>query len=548
MKILEKQPESYDEEFYKLFPDSKKIYEIINEKIEGKGRVLEIGCGTGQLAVQLAKKGLDVITVDVSPEMITYAMGNAEKAEVKIHFIEGDFTSFKIFEYLVKLGPFDVIVSTFVLSEFTPLRQQLFIKQISQLLSETGKLYISADTYPSSFLHRIRFSAKRFINSQLTIFRNVAITNPIKNFEEKLADFFSLELLFAKKSIKFFQCSIKRHQKYDIKSETQLKSILGRFTRLKVAWCILNGIFTRKQIQPGLFRIGTPTKKSPLLVTGNYYWTVHSVFNSLVKQKLNCYLLIIDSKGINVWCAAGGAHFTHSQVIDALRLFDAHLIVEHKNLILPQLSATGVDHKELKKFGWKSEFGPVYIENLRDYLKDNTKQINQAIVRFDFLYRTIMGIQHTFFILIVSFLPLCVITALLALLGISGGLFWFNVLLQLALICCGISMLLAWIYPIFNFTGSFFKKGVIFGIMNVIITFTYLVSQYSRFHLGSMIFWIILIFFTTMAITLDFAGSTPYTNHLDVESDLILFSIPALILCLAILIIPIALPPIAYLF
>lgn len=551
MKILEKQPETYDEEFYRLFPESKVIYETIIEKIEKKGRILEIGCGTGQLAIQLAKKGLDVVAVDISSDMITFATGNAKKEDVEINFIEGDFTSFQTFQEIVELGPFDLIISTFVLSEFTPLRQRLFIKQANQLLKETGTLFISADTFPSSLLGRIGSSVKRFINSQISIFKNIPSTSPVKDIEKLLAEFFSYELLFEKSKIKFFQCKFEKHQEYEVKTQAQLKSILGRFGRLKVAWCILNGIFTRKQIQPGLYRIGTPTKKSPLLITGNYYWTVLSVVNSLIKQRIICYLLVIDSKGINIWCAAGGGHFTHSQVIDALRLFDVHLVVDHKNLILPQLSATGVDHKELKKFGWKPDFGPVYIEDLNYYIRNNSKQIPQATVRFDFPYRTALGIQHTFFLFIVFFLPMCLFTGLLAFLGIVGGIFWFTVMLQITLVGSGISMLFAWGFPLFNFTSSFFRKGVIFGIINGIITFLYLAFQIMkiRYHVvGTMLFWIILVILVTIAITLDFAGSTPYTNHLDVEGDLVLFSLPAVILSLAVLIIPIVFPPIAYLF
>jgi SAM-dependent methyltransferase len=548
MKILEKQPETYDKEFYRLFPESKMIYETIIEKIDKIGRILEIGCGTGQLAIQLAKKGLDVVAVDISSDMITFAMGNAKKEKVEINFIERDFISFKTFQEIVELGPFDFIISTFVLSEFTPLKQRLFIKQANQLLKETGTLFISAESFPSSLLRRIGSSVKRFINSQISIFRNIPSTSPVKDFEKLLSEFFSYELLFEKNSIKFFQCKLEKHQEYEVKSQAPLKSILGRLGKLKVAWCILNGIFTRKQIPPGLYRIGTPTKKSPLLITGNYYWTVHSVFNSLIKQRINCHLLVIDSKGINVWCAAGGGHFTHSQVIDALRLFDVHLVVDHKKLILPQLSATGVDHKKLKKFGWKPEFGPVYIEDLNYYIRNDSKQISQATVRFDFLYRTVLGIQHTFFLIIVFFLPMCLITGLLAFLGIVGGVFWYNVMLQLTLVGSGISMLFAWIFPLFNFTSSYFKKGMIFGIVNALITFLYLALQNMKFHVGTIVFWIFLVLLVTIAIILDFAGSTPYTNHLDVESDLVLFSLPALILSLAVLIIPIVFPPIAYLF
>jgi ubiquinone/menaquinone biosynthesis C-methylase UbiE len=545
MKILEKQPEGYDEEFQKLFPESSEIYEMIKEKIGNKGRVLEIGCGTGQLAIQLAHQGLEVVAVDISSEMITYAEGNAKREGIEIQFIEGDFTSYQVFQKLEDLGPFDYIISTFVLSEFTPLRQKLFIKQTSRLLKSKGILFISADTYPSSFLKRATFSIKQTIKAQISIFRSTPSTNPVVDFNKLLHDYYSPELLIEKKQVKFFQCSPKKPDdaiKPRIKS---LEPILGRFRRLKVVWCITNGIYTRKQVPPGLYQIGNPKKESPLLVTGNYYWTVHSVYQSILRQKIDCYLLIIDSNGINIWCAAGGKHFTHSQVIDALRLFDAHLVVDHKSLILPQLSATGVDHKEIKKFGWKAEFGPVYIENLLDYIETGEKTPDHGVIKFNLFIRTEMGIQHTYFITVSLFLPLLILTGLLGL--FTNNYFWFFVSIQISSLALIISMIFAWIYPIFDFTRSFFTKSLILGVINAILTSIYLILG-STPNVETLLFWIALVLLVTMFIVLDFAGSTPVTNHLEVESDLMFFSIPALILVIVTIVLPLISPPITLLF
>jgi len=545
MKILEKQPESYDEEFQKLFPESDQIYAIIKEKIGKKGRVLEIGCGTGQLAIQLARQGLEVVAVDISSEMITYAEGSAKREGVDVQFIEGDFTSYKIHQKLEDLTPFDFIISTFVLSEFPPLRQQLFIKQTSQLLKSDGTLFISADTYPSSFMKRMGFRIKQTINAQLSILKSIPSTNPVENFYTLLSDYYLPELLIEEKQIKLFQCS-PRESVYKTTPEIKaLQPILGRFRRLKVAWCITNGIYTRKEVPPGLYQIGNPNKESPLLVTGNYYWTVHSVYQSIEKQKIDCYLLIIDSNGINIWCAAGGKHFTHSQVIDALQLFDAHLVVDHTTLILPQLSATGVDHKELKKFGWKAEFGPVYIENLHNYLETGEKLSDQGVIKFNLFIRTEMGIQHTFFIAVSMFLPLVILTGLLGI--ISNAYFWFMVSIQISLLALIISMLFAWIYPIFDFTKSFFKKSLGLGVINVVLTSIYLIQD-PLTQLETILFWIALVLFVTMFIVLDFAGSTPFTNHFEVESDLMFFSIPAFILVIVIIVLPLISPPISLLF
>ncbi|MFX0120392.1 MAG: methyltransferase domain-containing protein [Candidatus Hodarchaeota archaeon] len=539
MKILEKEPDKYDEEFHKLFPESSSIYEIIRKKVGKVGRILEIGCGTGQLAIQLAEQDLDVVAVDISVEMINHARKSAEKEQVSINFIQGSFIDFQIFDNLKNLGPFDFIVSTFVLSEFSPLQQELFIKQTSQLLKTTGSLLIAAETIPTSLFKRFVYSMKQAINSQIMLLRSSATTTPIRNFEVLLSDYYSCELLYKglKKSVQFYQCRLKETLDSKRVSFTPINSVLGRVSRIKVAWCILNGLLTRKQVPPGLYKVGTPKQTSPFLVTGNYYWTLHSVYSSLIKQKIDCYLLVIDSAGINVWCAAGGGHFSHSQVIDALRLFNAELVVNHRNLILPQLSATGVDHQKLKDFGWKSKFGPVYIDSIDDFIRDGNKTQNQGKVKFDFSYRTLMGIQHTFFILIVVFLPLCFLTGFLGYLRIIGALFWFNVMIQMTIIGCTVSMLFAWIYPILNPVRSFFKKGILLGGINAVLVFIYVINQGN--NIGTVLFWIALVLLVSMFVVLDFAGSTPFTNHLDVESDLVLFSIPALVLAVIALLLPV---------
>ncbi|MFX1284491.1 MAG: methyltransferase domain-containing protein [Promethearchaeota archaeon] len=549
MKILEKKPESYDEEFHKLFPESQLIYEMIKERIGVQGHILEIGCGTGQLAVYLRKRGLKLTAVDISAEMIAYAKEKSITENVDIDFIQGDFVSYQIFNKLKNIGKFDVIISTFALSEFSPLRQKLFLKQTAQLLKESGTMFIAADSYPTSSFKKLVFSFKHFMNSQLSIMKNIVSTHPIKDFESLLTPFFSFKLLYEKSPIKFFECQPKLATEIRIKPISSFETVLGKhFKGLKVAWCILNGIFTRKSISPGLYTVGTPSPQSPLLITGNYYWTVWAVWRSLVKQNITCYVLIVDSSGINVWCAAGGKHFTHSQISDALRLFDVDEHVNHKEITLPQLSATGVDHKELKKQGWKPRFGPVYIDDLNSFLRSQKKEKNHAKVKFQFSFRTLMGLQHSFFILVTFFFPLMLLAAILMFFQVIGAVFWFNVILRLMALGIVLSMLFAWIYPLFNFTNSFFTKGVIFGLGSVITVIIYMVVQDPGISLPNLIFWIALTLLVSMFIGLDFAGNTPYTNHLDVESDLVLFSIPAIVLSVIALIVPALFPPIMYLF
>ena len=124
----------------------------------------------------------------------------------------------------------------------------------------------------------------------------------------------------------------------------------------------------------GLIKIGNPDKNSPVFLTCNYYLTVERVKRAL--RGIDCYLLVANSKGINVWCAAAGGHFTNHDVISVLKTSEIERLVDQKNVILPQLAASGIESKVIKKkTGWKVIWGPVYAEDIPDFIKNNFKDI-----------------------------------------------------------------------------------------------------------------------------------------------------------------------------
>lgn len=117
----------------------------------------------------------------------------------------------------------------------------------------------------------------------------------------------------------------------------------------------------------GLFAIGRPTRRSPVLVTGNFALTVRRLRRTLKGQ--DCWLLVADSHGINVWCAAGGGHFTHHSVIAAVRTTELGGKVDHRQIILPQLCATGVERRRVTEAtGFSARWGPARLEDLPAFL------------------------------------------------------------------------------------------------------------------------------------------------------------------------------------
>jgi hypothetical protein len=138
----------------------------------------------------------------------------------------------------------------------------------------------------------------------------------------------------------------------------------------KVRWDIGRAHYT---VVPGLYAVGSPTADSPVLVTANYKLT----FDTLRKELdgIDAWLLVLDTKGINVWCAAGKGTFGTrelEQKIMAVRLQD---VVGHRTLVLPQLAASGVSAHEVKHAsGFRVKFGPVRAQDLPRYLAGGQKK------------------------------------------------------------------------------------------------------------------------------------------------------------------------------
>lgn len=132
----------------------------------------------------------------------------------------------------------------------------------------------------------------------------------------------------------------------------------------------------------GLRSIGRPNENSPVLVSGNYEHTVEQLEEVLQGQ--NCFLLIADSAGINVWCAAGVGDFNENKIIDAIVATELDKQVRHRRLIVPPLAAVGIDCKRLtRETGFTVVWGPTHLDDLPEYLnKGCTRTEDMRLARF----------------------------------------------------------------------------------------------------------------------------------------------------------------------
>lgn len=114
--------------------------------------------------------------------------------------------------------------------------------------------------------------------------------------------------------------------------------------QLKVRSAIGRGHYT---VEPGLYAVGTPNETSDVLVTANYKLTFDIVRKNL--DGLNVWLLVLDTKGVNVWCAAGKKTFGTSELVRRIKEVSLYDIVTHRRIIVPQLGAPGISAAEVRK-------------------------------------------------------------------------------------------------------------------------------------------------------------------------------------------------------
>ena len=144
------------------------------------------------------------------------------------------------------------------------------------------------------------------------------------------------------------------------------------------------------RVRPGLYAVGTPDAAAPVLVTANYKLTFDALRSSL--DGLDAWLLVADTRGINVWCAAGKGTFCDEEVARVVQETRLAEIVDHRRLVLPQLSAPGVAaHKVKEACGFRAVFGPVRAADLPVFLAAGMKADSRMrAVTFDARERAVL--------------------------------------------------------------------------------------------------------------------------------------------------------------
>ncbi|MGB8489948.1 MAG: mercury methylation corrinoid protein HgcA [Bacteroidales bacterium] len=133
-----------------------------------------------------------------------------------------------------------------------------------------------------------------------------------------------------------------------------------------VRWGINRG---RYRVDPGIYAAGHPDQGSDVFVTANYKLSFDTLRKNL--SGLNGWILVLDTRGVNVWCAAGKGTFGTKELVGRMEQVSLATIVNHKRIILPQLGATGVAaHKVREETGFNIRYGPVRASDIKKFVGD----------------------------------------------------------------------------------------------------------------------------------------------------------------------------------
>ncbi len=290
-------------------------------------------------------------------------------------------------------------------------------------------------------------------------------------------------------------------------------------------------------VKPGLYAIGEPDKKSDVLVSANYKLSFDHLRKSL--KGMNVWVLVLDTKGINVWCAAGKGTFGTDELVRRINLSRLKEVVDHRNIIVPQLGAVGVSaYIVLRAAGFKVLYGPVYAKDIPEYIAAGYKATPEMReVRFtatDRLVLTPMEINPAmkkyypwFALLILAFFGLQP-GGIMFKEALSGGLPFLGFGLISVLAGAFITPLLLPIVP----HRSFAVKGWLVGLISVIFSFVVI----RPIYLSNMVLLAVTFLFFPMAssyIALQFTGSTTFTGMSGVKKELKI-SIPLYIVSVAV--------------
>lgn len=288
--------------------------------------------------------------------------------------------------------------------------------------------------------------------------------------------------------------------------------------------CRISNYFRMKyKIEPGLYRLGRPDENSEVLVSANYKLSFNILRKSL--KGLNAWILVLDTKGINVWCAAGKGTFGTEELVNQINDAGLGRFLKVNRVIVPQLGAVGVNGDAVFKItGIKVYFGPVYARDIKKYIEAGKKKTPEMrLVNFPIIDRIVLTPME----LIPAFKKFILFAVFIFIFfGFqTKGIIFKNgwnqgrpfIILGILSIIAG-SFITPVLLPYIPFR-QFTVKGWIAGILTV-SAFWFLAG--SELQINFFVYSPAFLFFPFVSsyFALQFTGSTTYTGMSGVKKEL----------------------------
>lgn len=275
------------------------------------------------------------------------------------------------------------------------------------------------------------------------------------------------------------------------------------------------------KIAPGLYCVGNPDENSPVMVTANYKLSFDILRKDL--KDINAWIMVLDTRGINVWCAAGKETFSTDEVIRLIKLTQLDKVVTHRELILPQLAATGVAATKVKKeSGFSVVWGPVRSNDITSFINNGmTADKANRVVTFSLIERLVLIPVELSLVLKPA---LWIVLGLLIISGIGPQIFSISSSLSRGFIAAmavisgifagavAVPLLLPWL-P----TKAFSVKGAVTGVITGVLV-VFLIMENA--HVTSAVGVILLAVSVSSYLAMNFTGATPFTSPSGVEKEM----------------------------
>jgi hypothetical protein len=301
-----------------------------------------------------------------------------------------------------------------------------------------------------------------------------------------------------------------------VQSTTSYLTLADHWDHFLARWAVFR---SNHRVAPGLYSLGQPTPDAPVFVTANYTLSFDALRSALAG--VDGYILVLDTEGINVWCAAGKGTFGTDELVRRIEAARLGELVRHRIVILPQLGAPGAAAHEVKRrTGFKVEYGPVRAADLPAYL--TTHAATPAMRRVQFPLRDRL-----------TLIPVELVAALLPTLAAAvvfyfiGG--WVGALAVAATALAGTVVfpgLLPWL-PTPNFSTKGFILGVLMALPFALSVFIRH-PDWTWWRQGAQALEFLLVMpAVTAFLALNFTGSTTFTSKTGVRREMFAF-IPAM--------------------